>query len=273
VRRLTRLLLIIAGAIAGLSPSLVVTAAAHASDVSADEFNRLVTEAADSGDTGELAEVTSIDGAPVDMTAVLDGSARDLAARLDSLSQLGDGRERFDGRVLRDQAGEILSNPPFSAEVASNSSLLGRLVEFVGRLFSGTGARGVGLLAIAGITLAAGFLTLDRLVTRRRATVAAPTTSPTPVDYRSRAEKAASTGAFAEAVRFLFVDGAHSLAAMKVVPDAATTTTATVRRLTDDDRFLERFNEIAYGGATAESDDVAQARLSWDHLKRRLEAR
>ena len=70
-------------------------------------------------------------------------------------------------------------------------------------------------------------------------------------------------------MRLLFLDGAQHLQTIGSVKNAATTSTATVRRMTDDEAFLNRFDEIAYGGAAADERDVAQARTSWQRLKQR----
>lgn len=247
--------------------------AAAASDVSADEFARLVAEAATSGNTDQVAAITSIDGSPVDMATVLDGSPREQRARLYTLDRLtGAGQPSFEGDALRNQASDITSHPPFTAEVATNDGIFSRIIEFIADIFNTTGARGLGLVVIIAVAFVVGYLVLDRFATRRQATTASPSPALASVDYRSEADAAAATGDYSGALRMLFLDGAQHLERLRVVRNAATTSTATVRALAQNPRFLDRFDAVAYGGDTAMSDDVAEARRSWDALQKRLEA-
>jgi hypothetical protein len=209
------------------------------------------------------------------MAAILEGPRREQQRRLDSLSKITGGEQiRFDGDTLRNEADDITSQPPYTAEVASNGGVLDRIGRFLADVITSPAAGGLGLVVLVVIVLIAGYLVLDRIVNRRRGVITTePAAEPTQVDYLARADAAAAAGDYAGAVRLLFVNGARHLEQLAVVRDAATTTTATVRPLTNDAGFLDRFDEIAYGGATANGNDVTGARRSWDALKSRLESR
>jgi hypothetical protein len=234
----------------------------------------MVSDATATGSVDQLVGITSIDGNPVDMTVVLDASPAQLQTRLETLKLIiAAGRPDFDGATLRDQARDIVSKPPFSAGVVSNNGILSRIVRFIGDLFSSTSAQGLGLAVIVAVALVIGYLVLDRTVAHKQAVASAAHPTPPSVDYRAEADAAAAGGDFAGAVRLLFQDGARHLEQLDVVLDAATTSTATVRPLTNERHFLDRFDAIAYGGAKAQGDDVAEARRSWDALTNRLESR
>jgi hypothetical protein len=251
------------------------TPAAQAGDVSGSEFSRLVTEAPDNpAALAVLTGVTSVDGVPVDMATVLDGSPADQASRLKSLARLtGAPDSGLDGDSVRAQAEDIISKPPFSAKAASSDDLLSRVFAFIGDILDNPAGRGIGLVVIALIALLAGYLALNRMVTRRWVPESAPgSIAVVPEDYRTQADTAEASGDFAAAVRLLFIDGTHRLERLHAVRDADVASTATVRPLAGDNRFLDRFDEIAYGGAAAQRDDVAAARRGWDALARRLES-
>jgi len=249
--------------------------AARATDVSAEGFVRLAKEAADSGDTRELTDVTSIDGQPIDMAAILTGSRTVRQQRLESLAKITFvEQERLDGDALQTEAADITSHPPYTAKLADDTGVLARIGRFIADLFSQPGMDVLGFLVILAVAFLGGYLLLDRLVTRRyQAAPTSPSSAPAATDYQAQAEPAARTGDFAAAVRLLFMDGARWLEQLEVVRSAATTTTAAVRPLADDSRFLDRFDEIAYGGSDAGSDDVSGARRSWDVLKNKLRPR
>jgi len=267
MRRPLRLLLVSAALMSWLSN----TPSALATDVSTDDFTRLVTEAAESGQFESLADVTSINGEPIDISRILDGSPDDVKNRLTTLGRVGEEPEgQLDADSLRAQADEIVSNPPYSAEAASGAGILARFARFVESALSNSATRGIGLIALVGLVFLAGYLILDRLVSRRLHTGQASAPTVAEVDYRSQAEAAAASGDFSGAVRLLFIDGSHLLEILNVVRNAGVTSSATIRPLTEDPSFLDRFDEIAYGGAEAHDADVTQARSSWDALGKRL---
>ncbi|MCP4966907.1 MAG: hypothetical protein GY926_16965, partial [bacterium] len=82
--------------------------------------------------------------------------------------------------------------------------------------------------------------------------------------------QAEAHGDLDEAIRLLFLDGVDHLEKNDVVSSAATTSTATVRRLSNETTFLDTFDEVAYGGVPAQPDDVVEARTAWGRLKARL---
>jgi hypothetical protein len=267
MRRPLRLLMVLAAFMSWLSN----TPPALAVDVSTDDFTRLVAGAVESDDFEPLADVTSIDGQPIDISRILDGTPANVKNRLNTLRQVGeDPAGQLDAETLRAQADEIVSNPPYSAEAASGVGILARIARFVEDALSNSATRGIGLIILLGLVFLAGFLILNRLVDRPMHVGQESTPTVTGVDYRSQAEAAAASGDFSGAVRLLFVDGSHLLEVLNVVRHAGVTSSATVRPLTEDHDFLDRFDEIAYGGAEAHDNDVTQARNSWDALGKRL---
>lgn len=249
---------------------VAVSATALADDVTRTEFADLVAQARN-GDVAGLEGVTSVEGAPVDVAPLLAGTSAEREARLETLRRelATTTTPSLDSEQLRAEAEAIVSNPPFSAEATSDSGLLGRIVDFFARLLGNDAAQGVALLIVAVTALLIAIPLLNRRVTRRQsAATAVPEPGPR-TDYRTEAESAAAQGEFAAAVRMLFLDGAEHLEQSRAVPDAATTSTATVRRLAGDQRFLDRFDEIAYGGLPADNADVDQARAGWQRLKER----
>jgi hypothetical protein len=268
MRRLLRLLMVLAALISWLSN----TPSALAVDVSTDDFTRLVAEAVESAHFESLADVTSINGQLVDISRILDGTPADVKNRLTTLRQVGEDQEGpLDAETLRAQADEIVSNPPYAAEAASGVGVLARIARFVENALSNSATRGLGLIVLLGFVFLAGFLILDRLVDRPIHVGQASPLTVAGVDYRSQAEAAAASGDFSGAVRLLFIDGSHLLEGLNVVRHAGVTSSATVRPLTEDHDFLDRFDEIAYGGAEAHGEDVTQARDSWDALGKRLQ--
>ena len=246
--------------------------AASAADVSAEEFARIAAEAESTGTVDQLAAVTSIDGKPVDLASLIDASPREQGARIAALARISAATPGgLDSATLRDQARDITSKPPFAAEEAANSGILSRVVTFIADALNTSGARGLGLIVIVGVAFAVGYVILDRVVARRQAVAAAPGPAKHPVDYRAEADTAAAAGDYAGALRMLFMDGAQHLEQLRVVRNAATTSTATVRPLAESPRFLDRFDAVAYGGDTALSDDVTEARRSWEALQKRLQ--
>ncbi len=268
MRRPLRLLMVSVALISWLSN----TPSALAVDVSTDDFTRLVAGAVESNHFESLADITSINGQPIDISRILDGAPADVKNRLTTLGHVAEGPEgQLDADTLRAQADEIVSNPPYSAEAASGVGILARIARFVESAFSNSATQGIGLIILLGLVFLAAFLILDRLVDRPMHVGQASTPTVTEVDYRSQAQAAAASGDFSGAVRLLFIDGSHLLEGLNVVRDAGVTSSATVRPLAEDHDFLDRFDEIAYGGAEAHGEDVTQARDSWDALGTRLQ--
>jgi hypothetical protein len=245
---------------------------AAADDVSGLELSQLVDAAQDSNQArADLDTITSVDGTAVDMGLVLDGLADD-DTRLDTLNRLlrDSDPQRLDGPALRSEAAEILSNPPYAAEVAGNSSVFDRLWRVIAGLFGNGAIQGLSFVAIVAIALLVAIPVINRLVGRRQRLPEEAVASVAARDFAAEAVNAAGSGDFDEAVRLLFLDGAEYLERQRVVPSAATTSSSTVRPIVTDTRFLDRFDEIAYGGAEAANDDVHEARTSWQQLKRRV---
>jgi hypothetical protein len=249
----------------------ILPGAAGAEDVSTAEFADRVDQAI-AGDESALRAVTAIAGTPVDGEALVAGEPALRQNRLDTLHQLLQSAPAdLDADALRRQAEAIVTNPPYSAELAADNGVFARIIAFLGRLFGNDAARGLALLVVALITLAVAIPLLNRIATRRQPNgprpVAAIQQRPS---YEAAAEEAAGRGDFAAAIRMLFLDGVEHLEAHRAVPDAGTTSTATVRQISGDEAFLDRFDEIAYGGSPAGFADVGEARSGWQRLKRKF---
>ena len=246
---------------------------AEAEEVTTAELAQLIADAAEDQESrNRLLEVTSLDGEPIDMGAILSADAEDDASRLDTLEGLLADRKTtsLDGAELRTEAADIVSKPPFTAAAASSSSILDRLWRFISSLFGNDGAQGLALIAIVVVALLVAIPVLNRLVVRRHDQPNEVTMKPVRRDFYAEAQNAAATGDHEAAVRLLVLDGADYLESRRVVPNAATTSTATVRPIATETHFLDRFDEIAYGGDAAVSQDVGEAISSWQRLKRRF---
>jgi hypothetical protein len=249
---------------------VILPGAAGAEDVGTAEFAERVDRAI-AGDESALRAVTAIEGTPVDGEALVAGDPS-RQNRLDTLHQLLQyAPADRDADALRGQAEAIVTNPPYSAELAADSGVLARIIDFLGRLLGNGAAQGLALLVVALIALAVAIPLLNRIATRRQSNTPRPVadTQQRP-SYAAAAEEAAAHGDFATAVRMLFLDGVEHLEARRAVPDAGTASTATVRQISGNEAFLDRFDEIAYGGSPAGNADVGEARSGWQRLKRKF---
>lgn len=258
---------------------LTATAPGVAQETTGPEFAQLVERAlTDESAAAVLRRIESIDGVPVDMNAVLGGDDTHRRSRLTTLQDLAGPTEfpNADATQLRGEAAQILSQPPFVGRVAEDTNLLDRIARAIGNLFSDNLASGWSLLlVIAGATAllipAMTWLTRRRARLRRTAgSVTKPEEHETEEqeDLVAAAIRAEEEGDFDAALRLLFRSGTDDLEARGVVRNGAAASTATIRRLVrhNGDRFLDRFDEIAYGGSTAEHDDVVESRRSWTRL-------
>ena len=230
----------------------------------------------DSQDRAALAEVTSVEGEPIDMEVILAGTNLESGRRLESLHTLISNPEspNLNAAELQAQVESIISNAPYSAGTTQESGWLVRALEFIAEFFDNAASRGIVLAAVIAIVLALAVPVLNRMANRRERSAAETSDEPErPIDYEAAARTASERGELEQAVRLLFLDGAQHLQQSGALQNAATTSTATVRPMTDDDGFLDRFDEIAYGGSRAHLEDVDQARVGWQHLKQRSPSR
>ncbi len=244
---------------------------ADAGDVTAEEFVDLVDRAA-AADLGDLTDVTSVNSVPVDIDdLILSGSLDERETRLESLRlELSEfDTPDLDAADLRNEADRILSNPPYTAGTAGNNGIMVRVLEFLGRILGNDAAQGIAIVVVIIVGLLIAIPILDRIARRRQTNGEQAPEPIETINYESEAEAAASRGDHEAAVRLLFLDGADHLERNHVVANAATISTSTIRRLSDETGFLDRFDEIAYGGSDAASTDVSQARTAWQRLKNR----
>lgn len=253
---------------------LVASGSAAAEDITSQELADLVAEAGDDTESFDrLKNVTSVDGMPANVDTILDGSIQDTAIRLETLRQVLRGSTgSLDGSELRAEAAEITSKPPFAAAPATGSGPLDRVWRFLGSLFGSEGAQGIALLAIAIVALVVAVWVLRRLVNKsgRVPHIATAAAEKAKRDLYAEAQTAAAAGDHETAVRLLFLDGAEYLEAHQAVASAATTSTSTVRSIAQETKFLDRFDEIVYGGRIARDQDVSESDSAWLRLKRRF---
>lgn len=253
---------------------ITTTASGVAQETTSTDFARLVEQAlGNESAVAELRKIESIDDVPVDLDAILSGDPSNQQSQLVTLQKVADdtGIPSADAANLRADAAEILSNPPFAVRRADNDDLFGRLMRAIGNLFSGEVASvWVLLLVIAGgIALLVPAITwLTHRGTALRRVKAGTMEAKHQEDLVLAATRAEEAGNFDEAVRLLFRSGTGELEDRGAVRNGETASTATIRRLLrrDSDQFLERFDEIAYGGDNAEHDDVTESRRSWTRL-------
>lgn len=249
--------------------------AAVAQEVSTPEFSTLVENAQeDPGATSQLREIRSIDGFETDMAQIIDGSTSNQQHQISSLDRLVD--ETTDAArsadELRTEARDIVSEPPFNAEQAVGTGLLEQVVNFLARVLSGDGMTGIALFIVAAVALAIAVPVLLRMARVREQSGSAPevaTAAASNPNYAEAAGQAEANGDFDRAIRLLFLDGVDYLEQVDVVRSAATTSTATVRRLSKETEFLDTFDAVAYGGLSAKAGDVAEAKTAWGRLKAR----
>ena len=262
-----------AGAIASLVlVALLVSAAPLAADdLSSNEFADLVGRISE-GDApfSDLEVVSSVDGLSIDLESIQSSGWTDASAQIETLRALLDDTSNLDSPELRDQANEILSNAPYEVGIATGPSLLERAWNAIASVIGGDALGVLGYVILIGAVL---FLVVPLLLRRTRPNNAASESTTEPAerrDYEVEALAASQAGDYETAVRLLFLDGADHLEKADAVASAATTSTATVKRLTRNGRFLDRFDEIAYGGSVAAEEDVAESKSSWQRIKQRF---
>ncbi len=257
-----------------LAALLTLSAApATAEDLTTPEFIELLEEAVEGESvTSDLTQVQTVDGIAVDIGPVASGDTAEVAARLRTLQSLATTAETPpESSDLREQASEITSNPPFTAEVAGGAGWFETAMNFIGRIFSGDLASGFALFVLIAITLLVAIPALTWLARRPTASDSREpaAATPEPVDYVAAAAEAENAGDYGRALRLLFRGGVLDLEAEGKLTNSAAATTNSVRRLAPTTEFLDRFDEVAYGGSEARNEDVGASRRSWADLLRR----
>ena len=230
-----------------------------------------LAERAAAGDEAALAElegVSSVEGAPVDLAAALEGAEGDeLEARLREVARSGaaipDG-SLPDSATARERAEEVLGSPPEppAAEGGGGGDFLSEL--------------GVPLwlaVAIALAVIVAGAL-LGRSAARRRvfeALAEVPIGEETgsrkdPRELERRAEEAERRGEFVAAVRLRFLAGLARLDASGARRVRPALTAAGAARELRSPRLAELarvYDEVVFGGLRARREEAEAAREGW----------
>jgi hypothetical protein len=168
--------------------------------------------------------------------------------------------------ALRD-IGRVLEAPLTSIE------------ELVARIGTATPGGSVTVWVILGLIVLA-LSTLFSIRGARRALTTGATgasqaeaTRPTTAqDLEREAAAAERDGRYAEAVRYRFQAGLRRLAERELITEAPGMLNGDIARILRSpafDTLAGRFDEITYGGGSANEQDAAQSRLEWEQLLRR----
>jgi len=262
--------------------ALVTSSPAAATEATLDEVAQLA-DAAMTNDAAadELADVTSIDGMPVDMEAILDGSGDDVARRLEAIAALGSGSNGDDADAARTaaaaaraDAAEILSTSEFQLD-DPRPGLANRIGEWLANLVPDEIGRALASrnlwIFLALVTLGTGLFFWIRNARRRRTGSAsvAPAGGDrqrNAAEIEERARRAAANGDYSTAVRLWFEGGAVRLAEAGVVSHGPTSTSGAIRRAVPSPTMTAlatTFDRVAYGGRDASRDDAEAAEHGW----------
>jgi hypothetical protein len=258
---------------------------ATATDVSQHDVERLAAASATNTASREaLRAITSIDGAPVDMAALLDGAADgEVARRVEALTAVLDGASA-NAASAGARARAILASKEYTERDFPKP--VRRPVEWVGdrlRAFwhwldlSLPGGAWVVWVVVGGLVALAVAIATTSVVRRRVAGGALLTVrtnvdvdgAPTARQLDSLAETAERHGDLRAALRLRFQAGLTRLGASHVIdsPDTATGDQL-ARRLRSGrfDRLRRTFDEVIYGGRAATAADLTEARTEWPHV-------
>jgi hypothetical protein len=249
-----------------------LAAPATAESVDRATYQRLVTAAA--GDPAALAAlraVTAVDGRPVDLRRVLDGSPARVRARLAALRTDSPGRPPEAAAARRSAAG-ILAGPDYRPR---EGGLLARALSWLASLLRiPAGASGVLGLIVLGVAVAAiGGLAALLLGTARRArrrertfahaAGALGVGAASPEELERRALAAEAAGRLEEAMRLQLAAALTRLDAAGAIHVRRDTTVGQVARSLRSPNFdaaAVRFAGVVYGRRAPTVDDAADLR-------------
>ncbi len=266
-----------------LSALLLAAGSATGSDA-----RRLAQEATtDPGAAKELTELTSIDGVPVDMAALL---ATDHRERLEAIAALDPG-PKLDSESIRAQAREILADARYPQErqswlrrlagpllvwadrgLAAVTDLVSAVVRWVIDFFaSGTG-RWIAIPALfAATAIGAWYLSRKRAreIERRAVIERILEMGIDPAELMALADRAEADGEHSEAIRLRFVAGLLYLDAEGVIefaPGLSNGEIAAKVGSPDFEILARQFDETVYGRMPAGAKDSETARGLWTGL-------
>lgn len=248
--------------------------AAHASSVDTRQLHDLAVQAQhDPRALERLENVTSVNGRPVDMRALLSGTTEERASRIQTLAA---GESAAPPAGARDRAGQLTGESRFHAVPIPRpfAGLFHRVADGLTHAFDAIAAHfpfhAAGLWAAIALLV----LILSILVTRRMTSRRAPqlryagrpqdeSRAALIKDLERRAREAERSGELEEAFRLLFriallrLDAAHAISYKESLP-----THDIARRLRSKtfDALAGRFERVVYGGTRATSEDLQDAR-------------
>lgn len=257
-------------------------AVARASDVSEAEFRSLAEAAVDdAGALVRLRAVDSVDGRAVDVEGALAGARgealdarlRMLAEDVPTTSSSLDAQAQARDVLAEDRFQEGRLPGPFRGLIDWLEDRLNELdapIEWLDDLLPGP--RSVIWIVAALAIVAAGWLVARRTLTRRvRASARAAEfelaerdEDPRALDRRADAAEAA--GDLEAALRLRFRAGLLRLDARGAISFRPSISTHEVRRALrspEFDALAATFDDVVYGGRSAEPDDVTAARETW----------
>jgi len=255
--------------------------------VNSEEFERLLRQAQDDPSAVDaLRGVTSIEGRPVELDAVLDAGSPDLLdQRLAELADLtgSDIATPGDPSAARIEADDILSGDAFTeSEIPKPlEGLVEWLSERVSWVFDRLGPIGDSSLGRWGLLAAVAFFSVACIgvLVRRRLVGRNVRAQPeilgeefvgmdaTDVDARARAAEA--EGDLTEALRLHFVAGIIRLDRAEIIDARPATTMHELRAQVDQapfDTLAAGFERAVYGEIAPSADELSEVRHLWGHV-------
>lgn len=244
-----------------------------------------VSELAGAGNSDRLAEITSVDGIPVDMNRLLAGGTVDR--RIETLENLFSPNDappfarHIEPEAARSVASEVLEQSKYDVPTESAfdrflAQAQAWLAEALFRLVSALGgARNAGLIALVIVALAGlgGFAFLAR---RRTATIERTTNlerilaeGGDPEQYERLAALADREGRFSDSIRYRFVAGLLRLDIAGRITFRPGLTTGQIIDDLDDERFTRlarQFEDVAYGGRDASEEMRDRSIEEWSAI-------
>lgn len=261
---------------------LSLAGSAAATDVSRQELDRIAASSGTSDASRVAARaITSVDGQPVDMVAILGGASDDeVAGRLTVLSSLLAGASSPDPNASA-HAREILASKDYTERDFPKP--VRRPIEWAADRFramwhwldlSLPGGAWVVWVVIGGLVAVLVAIGAASAVRRRGVEASARNdrgpsgvpSVPTSRELDAMAETAERDGDLRSALRFRFQAGLLRLGASHAIdsPDTATgDQLAHKLQSRRFDRLRRTFDEVIYGGRAVTSSDLVEARTEW----------
>lgn len=259
--------------------SIATSARAQSASIDSIELHALAAAAAHGNPQAlmELRTVTSVDGQPAQLGAVLGtGTTAEIHARLVALATAGPAPAVSAGNA-RATAASILGSSRYGKATVPDplASAIGTVSRWVASLATATPGGPLAFWAVAAAIVFALAVFGARRMLRRLAPapeLALPDgawAGEDPAALERAARAAEERGAFADAVRLRFRAGLLRLGSRDAIEYRPSLRTAEVSRQLHSPQFdslSDTFDRIAYGGEPAEPADADEARDGWRDL-------